>query len=37
MVYEDQVVFQREYEGENLVVGGGGLGGLMVYGVVKNW
>lgn len=37
MVHEDQLVLQREHEGENLAAGGGGLGGLTAYGAVKNW
>lgn len=37
MVHEDQLVLQRENEGENLAAGGGGLGGLTAYGAVKNW
>jgi len=37
IVHEDQLVLQRENEGENLAAGGGGLGGLTAYGAVKNW
>ena len=37
MVHEDQLVLQKEHEGENLAAGGGGLGGLTAYGAVKNW
>ena len=37
MVHEDQLVLQKENEGENLASGGGNLGGLTAHGAIKNW
>ena len=37
MAHEDQLILQKENEGENLAAGGGNVGGLTAYGAVKNW
>lgn len=37
MMHEDELVLQKENEGENLAAGGSILGGLTARGAVKNW